>query len=386
MLKWSRFCARYKVYFYFYFCSLLITQDFLGTSLLNGFLFYYILKPIDYVQYDVGNIFALLMNISVVFFAMEFLKNKNKFNNIISRLFIVIQAILLTPILINIVIPIHIQNPTTSYLVNHSILFGFIWVFYLGIFNFSSSRGKIFILASTPKFLGQIVKTLLLQGSIAEHVYFLSIDMSFIFFNISAIGSLYEAVFIIFFLINSYIKNIENKNSELKATMLKLQQSEINAALIDLSRQVAHDIRSPLAVLTMMTGSLTDIPEDKRILIRNATQRINDIANGLLRMGKTTLMPDSVVVQPVVNMKSIEFIPALVDILVSEKRMQFREHGVLEIQTDLKNSFGSFSEINSTELKRVIITFDRTLECATQELNLKIMDKVIELAKTIDIN
>jgi len=178
------FLFKYKDKLYFYFCSLLVTQDFLGTSLLNGFLFYYVLNPIDFIQYDVGNIFALLMNISVVAFATAFLKEKNKFNNIISKLFLVSQAILLTPILINIFIHIHNQNPTTSYLVNQSILFGFFWVFYLGIFNFSSNRGKIFILASSPKFLGQIVKTLLLQGSIVEHVYFFSIDMSFIFFNL----------------------------------------------------------------------------------------------------------------------------------------------------------------------------------------------------------
>ncbi len=130
--------------------------------------------------------------------------------------------------------------------------------------------------------------------------------------------------------------------------------SEKAKILSSITSQVAHDIRSPLSALTMITGSLTEIPEDKRILIRNATQRINDIANGLLQTGKAMTTLDSVAAHSAVNMKSIEFIPALVDILVSEKRMQFREHSTLEIHTDLKNSFGSFSEINSTELKRVI--------------------------------
>lgn len=119
------FLLRYKDKVYFYFCLLLITQDFLGTSLLNGSLFYYALKPFDFIQYDVGNIFALLMNISVVAFTTAFLKEKNKLNNIISRLFLISQAILVTPIILNIFI--HNLNPITSFLVNNSILFGFFW-------------------------------------------------------------------------------------------------------------------------------------------------------------------------------------------------------------------------------------------------------------------
>ena len=102
----------------------------------------------------------------------------------------------------------------------------------------------------------------------------------------------------------------------------------------------------------MVASTLTEIPEEKRVMIRNATQRINDIANSLLQKGKT-FTEDKGTNLPASN-KAVEFIPALVDILVSEKRMQFREHNSLDIQTDLKNSFGSFSEINSTELKRVI--------------------------------
>ncbi|MGZ3746679.1 MAG: ATP-binding protein, partial [Pseudobdellovibrionaceae bacterium] len=50
----------------------------------------------------------------------------------------------------------------------------------------------------------------------------------------------------------------------------------------------------------------------------------------------------------------VYFIPSLVDILVSEKRMQYRECTGLEIEIDLENSFGLFSRINSNELKRAL--------------------------------
>ena len=64
-----------------------------------------------------------------------------------------------------------------------------------------------------------------------------------------------------------------------------LKLDRINA-FNELSSQVSHDIRSPLAALNMIVGSLDVLPEEKRQIIRNATQRINDIANQLLQKGK----------------------------------------------------------------------------------------------------
>ncbi len=145
-----------------------------------------------------------------------------------------------------------------------------------------------------------------------------------------------------------------------------IQQEELKAELKiksvkELSHQatqVAHDIRSPLSALNMVMGTLKDIPEEKRILIRGATQRINDIANDLLRKGKDNQAGHTKVAingSPVPRqVLATEFIPALVDILVSEKRMQFRDQAGLEIEIDLKDSFGSFANISANEIKRVI--------------------------------
>jgi|GEM_PF-2142181 len=144
--------------------------------------------------------------------------------------------------------------------------------------------------------------------------------------------------------------------TELEKAQVKLKKLIHAEAVLQISQQVAHDIRSPLSALSMIMGTLKDLPEEKRILIRNATQRINDIANGLLQKGKAASenRGQTEIIQDPTLTKSIEFIPALVDILVSEKRMQYREHIGLEIQTELKNSFGAFARINSIELKRVI--------------------------------
>lgn len=151
----------------------------------------------------------------------------------------------------------------------------------------------------------------------------------------------------------------------LSALLLDIQQKkkmEIeNAALqgvLSLAKQVSHDIRSPLSALNMVVGTICDIPEEKRLLIRNATQRINDIANDLLQKGKSTNVErvKNTSTTGLVKSKefSIEFVPALIDVLISEKRMQYRELTDLDIEINLKDSFGSFVKLDPSELKRVI--------------------------------
>jgi PAS domain S-box-containing protein len=56
------------------------------------------------------------------------------------------------------------------------------------------------------------------------------------------------------------------------------EQEKIKA----ISEQVAHDIRSPLATLSVIVDSLKDIPENKRNALRSTVTEIYDIADNLL--------------------------------------------------------------------------------------------------------
>jgi PAS domain S-box-containing protein len=59
----------------------------------------------------------------------------------------------------------------------------------------------------------------------------------------------------------------------------KLQEQE---KFRTLAEQVAHDIRSPLASLSMIVEMCKELPESKRITLREVTTGISDIANNLL--------------------------------------------------------------------------------------------------------
>lgn len=140
----------------------------------------------------------------------------------------------------------------------------------------------------------------------------------------------------------------------LKNKLYDFQQKEIDMLIAkktsDIAKQVSHDIRSPLAALNMVVGDLDQVAEEKRILIRNSVSRINDIANTLLTKSKNI---DNEYTTQEAQMTT-ELLPALVDSIVSEKRVQYREKTGVTIETDLKNSYGAFALVNATDLKRVI--------------------------------
>ena len=59
------------------------------------------------------------------------------------------------------------------------------------------------------------------------------------------------------------------------------REKKVSEHLVKIAQQVAHDIRSPLAALNAVTKNLSEVDEEKRLLIRRAVQRIDDIANDL---------------------------------------------------------------------------------------------------------
>lgn len=138
------------------------------------------------------------------------------------------------------------------------------------------------------------------------------------------------------------------------------QSAKANLAVADaimgITKQVSHDVRSPLSALNLVVGSLTDLPEEKRLIMRNATQRINDIANSLLAQGKKTDLGQNSISSKSAVTQLIEpvMLVALLDAVLSEKRTQFREKMNIEILGELGCGYGLFANLNDVEFSRII--------------------------------
>jgi len=142
-------------------------------------------------------------------------------------------------------------------------------------------------------------------------------------------------------------KEAERLRLESERQQITLQEKE---KFTQLARKVAHDINSPLAALKMMIPLCTEIPENKRMLLTRATEGILDIANNLLnnyRKEKNSATSDIELRQPLL-------VSDLLIELLSEKKMQFRNHPIaFDTVINLDAQF-AFIEMQTTEFRRSI--------------------------------
>lgn len=145
------------------------------------------------------------------------------------------------------------------------------------------------------------------------------------------------------------IKEFKEIHTHLLQT-IKLQETiQFQSAMANVASQVSHDIRSPLTALNMILSQTNAFPEQSRILVRQAVNRITDIANSLLYQNKkqTQTSEDN-------NRLEFNMLSSLVDSLVSEKRIALRDKTNIHIEARLDKSYGLFSKINSIEMKRLV--------------------------------
>lgn len=123
------------------------------------------------------------------------------------------------------------------------------------------------------------------------------------------------------------------------------------------SEQVSHDIRSPLSALEMVSSQIADFPEEKRLMLRNAINRIRDIANSLNKKEQPFLSIQQYNMPEEVTKLQLEIVllAPILDALITEKRMQYRQNLNVEIFFNQSlESYGLFAKINIAEFKRVI--------------------------------
>lgn len=169
--------------------------------------------------------------------------------------------------------------------------------------------------------------------------------------------SIFTPIVLLFILI-AFKRSMNRLKTELDVFAMR-QSAEAKSTI---ATQVAHDIRSPLTALNMIMKSADALPADHRLIIRNATQRINDIANELLQQGK-----DAAAQATTINIQAsdsantlpepISLVPIL-ESVISELQMRFSEDPTLEIRGDFRNQAGPndviCASVNATELARVI--------------------------------
>lgn len=151
------------------------------------------------------------------------------------------------------------------------------------------------------------------------------------------------------------VEGIANKIDALKAEIILKEKLKKQNELTRLA-QVAHDIRSPLIALNSFFTKNLELPEDSRIMLRSALQRMQDIANNLILQHQNIINEDENKNANVLDEElSSQLISSLMDSLISEKRLQYRDNLGVEIQGSFgENAYGLFAKIQPKEFKRVL--------------------------------
>lgn len=133
-----------------------------------------------------------------------------------------------------------------------------------------------------------------------------------------------------------------------KLKVKKAQSLENTEKLASIAAQLAHDVRSPLTAIDMLVKNIDHIPENLRIALHNATRRISDIANNFLVQYKN---PGDAIDKLIL---SDEYIPGILESIVSEKINQYINWDVQIRLSICDNAWNVFAYINSIDLKRII--------------------------------
>lgn len=150
-------------------------------------------------------------------------------------------------------------------------------------------------------------------------------------------------------------KIIQNYNGLAKEANKMVQKFREQTKIVTLSKiakQVSHDIKSPLSALSMMSKLyMQELPEEKRIIVRQQIERMQDIINNLL--AKSKVNENNVIDK---NTYRVELISSVIEEIISEKRINFSTQSGIVIESEIytEHNYGLFAKINLSDFKRVI--------------------------------
>lgn len=144
-------------------------------------------------------------------------------------------------------------------------------------------------------------------------------------------------------------------------------------------QQVVHDIRSPIATLTMMSKHSTDLPDTVRFAFKNATIRLEDITNRLAQQYKPEDEDND-------DSGEILVSTSLFDI-ISEKKYEYGDHNVTITPHITGNKpFFAFIKGDPVDFKRMISNLINNAVSAFEDkqpgnidIDLLVVDKTVEL-------
>jgi len=154
---------------------------------------------------------------------------------------------------------------------------------------------------------------------------------------------------------NRMSDSLKESIKEKEKSLASLHRFELRESQAAIAAQVAHDIRSPLTALDAALKNTAQIPEEQRIIVRHAVNRIRDIANNLLEKNRQQAKAAPGTGAAATEPLEVCLLSSIVDPVVTEKRLQFESKPGVDIDFELtRESYGLFAKIQPVEFKRLV--------------------------------
>jgi signal transduction histidine kinase len=237
------------------------------------------------------------------------------------------------------------------------------------------SKGQVFehSSSSTNKlFHNYIINKKIIKIDLDERLNLQAIIYTSITNELTRVGLIF-----CFFSLLYYLYTVSSSRNKLLRNKERIEAlKDASIQISNLSKQVAHDIRSPLAALEIVMDDIKLLPEDSRELTIHAINRIQNIANNLSRESKENA--ETKITFPSITIASV----------INEKKVEYQNLKNISINFDDQTDQCSCIGVSESELSRVVSNLINnsvevldqsgliqvTLEASSKDLILKIKD------------
>lgn len=170
---------------------------------------------------------------------------------------------------------------------------------------------------------------------------------------------------------------MRKKDVEIQSARIRQKEAEINSTI---ANQVAHDIRSPLSALNMLTSQMSGLNEEHRFLVGKVSKRINEIADDLLKRKRIGNEKGRRVGDRPAERLPITY---LLEDLMAEKQFQVFDRSEVELNfEDQTRGTVAFVNLNSKEFSRA---FSNLLNNALEARRLEAMKIFVSLSANANL-
>lgn len=150
----------------------------------------------------------------------------------------------------------------------------------------------------------------------------------------------------------SYLtKEFDHLMDSVEESQKKIIEAEKIQVKVQLAKEVAHNIKSPIVAIEMMLPSLVSVPERLRKTLRHSVNEIRELANRLKNQAETMTL-DSCEMRVSSN---IVYLPILLEDIVSQKQLEYSSKANIKIcLSGLGEPKDAFIFFDSTELKSIL--------------------------------